>query len=64
LSLTNMGFRKTGTFHPAQEVLVMTCDICERDIGYEDSGCLAQEAARAHSAGSAGLSECMQLMML
>lgn len=31
-----MGFRKTGTFHPAHEVLVMTCDICERDIGYED----------------------------
>jgi hypothetical protein len=31
-----MGFRKTGAFHPAQEVLVLTCDICERDIGYED----------------------------
>jgi hypothetical protein len=31
-----MGFRKTGTFHPAHEVLVLTCDICERDIGYED----------------------------
>ena len=31
-----MGFRKTGTFHPAQEILLLTCDICERDIGYED----------------------------
>jgi hypothetical protein len=31
-----MGFRKTGVFHPAHEVLVLTCDICERDIGYED----------------------------
>jgi hypothetical protein len=31
-----MGLRKTGVFSPAQEVLVLTCDICERDIGYED----------------------------
>jgi hypothetical protein len=31
-----MGFRKTGVFHPAQEILVLTCDVCERDIGYED----------------------------
>jgi hypothetical protein len=31
-----MGFRKTGTFHPAQEVLLLTCDVCGRDIGYED----------------------------
>jgi hypothetical protein len=31
-----MGLRKTGMFNPAQEVLVLTCDICERDIGYED----------------------------
>ena len=31
-----MGFRKSGLFHPAEEVLVMTCDVCERDIGYED----------------------------
>lgn len=31
-----MGWRKTGTFNPAQEVLVLTCDVCERDIGYED----------------------------
>jgi hypothetical protein len=31
-----MAWRKTGTFHPAEEVLVLTCDVCERDIGYED----------------------------
>lgn len=31
-----MGSRKTGTFHPAEEVLVLTCDVCECDIGYED----------------------------
>ena len=31
-----MGWRKTGTFHAPQETLVMTCDVCERDIGYED----------------------------
>lgn len=31
-----MGFRKTGAFHPAQEILILTCDVCERDIGYED----------------------------
>ncbi len=31
-----MAWRKTGLFHPAEEVLVLTCDVCERDIGYED----------------------------
>lgn len=31
-----MGWRKTGNFHPPQEILVMTCDVCERDIGHED----------------------------
>lgn len=31
-----MSFRKTGIFQPGQEVLVLTCDVCERDIGYED----------------------------
>jgi len=31
-----MGLRKTGTFHPAQEILLLTCDVCGRDIGYED----------------------------
>jgi hypothetical protein len=31
-----MAWRKTGLFHAAEEVLVLTCDVCERDIGYED----------------------------
>jgi hypothetical protein len=31
-----MGWRKTGVLRAPEEVLVMTCDVCERDIGYED----------------------------
>ena len=31
-----MAFRKTGAFRPAEEIVVLTCDVCERDIGYED----------------------------
>jgi hypothetical protein len=31
-----MALRKSGLFHPAQEILIVTCDVCERDIGYED----------------------------
>ena len=31
-----MGLRKTGVFHPPEEVVVLTCDVCERDIGNED----------------------------
>ena len=31
-----MGFRKTGGFRPAEAVVVLTCDVCERDIGHED----------------------------
>src|SRR5580692_2850794 len=31
-----MGWRKTGVLRTPEEVLVMTCDVCERDIGYED----------------------------
>lgn len=31
-----MGTRKTGTFYPPEEVLVLTCDVCECDIGHED----------------------------
>jgi hypothetical protein len=38
-----MGWRKTGSFHAPQEVLIMTCDVCERDIGYED-----ERRPRAH----------------
>src|SRR6185437_8792034 len=26
----NMAWRKTGLFHPAEEVLLLTCDVCER----------------------------------
>jgi hypothetical protein len=31
-----MAWRTTGQFHPAEEILVLTCDMCERDIGYQD----------------------------
>jgi hypothetical protein len=31
-----MGSRRTGAFHPPEEVLVLTCDVCECDIGHED----------------------------
>lgn len=31
-----VGWRKTGQFRPAEEILVLTCDVCERDIGHED----------------------------
>jgi hypothetical protein len=31
-----MGWRKTGVLCAPEEILVMTCDVCERDIGYED----------------------------
>jgi hypothetical protein len=31
-----MGWRKSGEFHAPQEILVMTCDVCERDIGNAD----------------------------
>jgi hypothetical protein len=31
-----MAWRKSGVFHPAEEILVLTCDVCERDVGHED----------------------------
>ena len=31
-----MGWRKTGLSRTPEEILVMTCDVCERDIGHED----------------------------
>ena len=31
-----MAWRNSGTFRPPEEVLVITCDICQRDIGHED----------------------------
>ena len=29
-----MAWRKSGLFHTTEDILVMTCDVCERDIGY------------------------------
>jgi hypothetical protein len=31
-----MGWRKSGTFSQPEEIRVLTCDVCECDIGYED----------------------------
>lgn len=31
-----MAWRKSGILQPAEEILVLTCDVCERDIGFED----------------------------
>ena len=31
-----MGTRKTGIFNAPEEIRVLTCDVCECDIGYED----------------------------
>lgn len=31
-----MAWRKTGLHRSAEEILVMTCDVCERDVGFED----------------------------
>jgi hypothetical protein len=31
-----MGWRRTGNFSPPTEICVLTCDVCERDIGHED----------------------------
>jgi hypothetical protein len=31
-----MGLRRTGNLHPAEEILVLTCDVCECDVGHED----------------------------
>lgn len=31
-----MAWRRTGRHRPPEEILVMTCDVCERDIGFED----------------------------
>jgi hypothetical protein len=31
-----MTWRKTGRYRPAEEILIITCDVCERDIGFED----------------------------
>jgi hypothetical protein len=26
-----MGYRTTGAFQPAEQIVVLTCDVCERD---------------------------------
>jgi len=31
-----VSWRKSGLYQPQHEILVMTCDVCERDIGYDD----------------------------
>lgn len=31
-----MAWRKTGKFRSAEEIQVMTCDVCERDVGFTD----------------------------
>jgi hypothetical protein len=38
-----MAWRKTGEFNAPEEIRVLTCDVCECDIGYAD-----QRRARAH----------------
>lgn len=31
-----MGTRKTGQFNSPEEIGVITCDVCERDVGHAD----------------------------
>jgi hypothetical protein len=31
-----MGFRKTGVYRSPEQIEVLTCDVCQRDIGNED----------------------------
>jgi hypothetical protein len=31
-----MGSRKTGEFSPPEEIAILTCDVCERDVGHKD----------------------------
>lgn len=31
-----MAWRRTGQYRPAEEILVLTCDVCERDVGFAD----------------------------
>jgi hypothetical protein len=51
-----MAWRKSGLFHPAQEILVVTCDVCERDIGYED-GSRPREHFRISRHPTAGVND-------
>jgi hypothetical protein len=54
-----MAWRKSGLFHPAEEILVMTCDVCERDIGYEDGG-RPHEHFRISRHPNAGALDCQE----
>jgi hypothetical protein len=51
-----MAWRKTGLMRAPEEVLVMTCDVCERDIGYADGRRprAHYEIARLPNAGTMG----------
>ena len=31
-----MSWRKSGNFRAPEEILILTCDVCACDIGYED----------------------------
>lgn len=31
-----MAWRRTGKYRSAEEIFVLTCDVCERDVGFED----------------------------
>jgi hypothetical protein len=31
-----MAWRKTGLYRSAEEIVIMTCDVCERDVGFQD----------------------------
>jgi hypothetical protein len=41
-----MAWRKSGLSNPAQEIRIVTRDVCKRDIGYED-GRRPREHSRA-----------------
>jgi hypothetical protein len=30
-----MGYRESGAFQPAEQIVVLACNVCERDSGYE-----------------------------
>lgn len=34
--MRSLGYRKTGRFDSPVEIAVLTCDVCERDIGHSD----------------------------
>jgi hypothetical protein len=52
-----MAFRKTGSFHPAEEMSVLTCDVCERDLGYEDGRRVRAHLRMTRHPNAGGLNE-------